>query len=374
MATATNLIDIPFNKLVPWDGNVRKTGIETGLDELAASIAAHGLLNPLLVRKGPKGKYAVIAGQRRYRAIERLTKLGTMDKGSIVPCHLRGDGQDDAELSLAENVVRVAMHPADQFAAWRGLIDGGASVPAIAARFGVMESTVRKRLALARVSPRIFALYRDGELSLESLQAFTITDDHALQERIWDGLPEWGRDNARAIHDALTEADVPCSDRRVRFVGLDAYEATGGTVRRDLFETEDEGYVQDVALLDSLARQKLGAIAAEVQAEGWQWVESRLSFGWSEQQTFQRGQMAEVALPEAFRPRPISCRPNLTRCAKPMATATTNRPKPTSGFRPLNRGLKTLKPWRVSGLMRSKPAPGRSSTSPMTAWRISSAA
>src|SRR5580704_13803599 len=62
MQTASNLIEIPFNKLILWDGNVRKTGIESGLDELAASIEAHGLINPLLVRKEPKGRYAVIAG------------------------------------------------------------------------------------------------------------------------------------------------------------------------------------------------------------------------------------------------------------------------------------------------------------------------
>ena len=72
MHTASNLIEIPFNKLVFWDGNVRKTGIESGLDELAASIAAHGLINPLLVRKAAKGRYAVIAGQRRFLALRRL--------------------------------------------------------------------------------------------------------------------------------------------------------------------------------------------------------------------------------------------------------------------------------------------------------------
>ena len=46
MTTTANITEIPFNKLVLWKGNVRKTGAETGLDELAASIAAHGLLNP----------------------------------------------------------------------------------------------------------------------------------------------------------------------------------------------------------------------------------------------------------------------------------------------------------------------------------------
>jgi ParB family transcriptional regulator, chromosome partitioning protein len=123
----------------------------------------------LLVRKAAKGKFAIIAGQRRFLALRRLAEAGDIGKTAPVSCHLREDGQDDSELSLAENVVRIAMHPADQFAAWRDLIEKGADVGDIAARFGVAESTVRKRLALARVSPRIFALYRDGSLDLEAL-------------------------------------------------------------------------------------------------------------------------------------------------------------------------------------------------------------
>jgi ParB family transcriptional regulator, chromosome partitioning protein len=298
MQTASNLIDITFNKLVLWDGNVRKTGIESGLDELAASIAAHGLLNPLLVRKAAKGKFAIIAGQRRYLALRRLADAGNIGKTAAVSCHLREDGQDDSELSLAENVVRIAMHPADQFAAWRDLIEKGADVGDIAARFGVAESTVRKRLALARVSPRILALYREGALDLEALQAFTVTDDHELQERVWDGLAEWQRDNPRSIREALTESDVPSHDRRVRFVGLEAYEAAGGAVRRDLFEPEDGGFVQDVALLETLARRKLEAIADEVKEEGWNWTEARLSFGWDEQKAFVCGEPIEATLSE----------------------------------------------------------------------------
>ena len=139
------------------------------------SIAAHGLLNPLTVRPSAKGKYAVVAGQRRLMALQRLAKAGTVPKGAAIACHLAGDAQDPAELSLAENVVRIAMHPADQFEAWRGLIDRGASPGDIAARFGVPDSTVRKRMALARVSPRLFDLYRQGALDLEALQAFTIS-------------------------------------------------------------------------------------------------------------------------------------------------------------------------------------------------------
>ena len=158
---------MPLGKLVPWEGNVRKTGAETGIDELAASIAAHGLINPLTVRPAAKGKFAVIAGQRRLLALKHLAKGGHFAKDAPVSCHLAGEERDAAEISLAENVVRVAMHPADQFEAWQRLTQGGADTAEIAARFGVTEATVRKRLALARVAPSIFALYRAGEIDLD---------------------------------------------------------------------------------------------------------------------------------------------------------------------------------------------------------------
>ena len=95
MQTSSNLFEIPLAKLFVWEGNVRKTGIESGLDELAASIAAHGLINPLLVRKAQKGRYAVIAGQRRLLALKRLAESGTLERNAPVSCALRaGDAED----------------------------------------------------------------------------------------------------------------------------------------------------------------------------------------------------------------------------------------------------------------------------------------
>lgn len=299
MSTTTNGREIPLNKLVLWKGNVRKTGRETGLDELAASIEAHGLLNPLTVATGPKGKFCVVAGGRRLAALQALAKAGKLAKTVKVSCTLTDDEIDATEVSLAENVARVAMHPADQFEAWRTLIEDGAEVEQIAARFGVLASTVRKRLALSRVSPVIFEAYRAEKIGLEALQAFTVTEDHALQESVWSGLSGWQCDDARHIRRRLTETDVPSHDRRVIFVGLDAYEAAGGAVKRDLFDPQGGGFCQDAALLDRLALEKLEAVAQEVSGEGWAWTEARLSFPWDERQTFGQADMiAREATPE----------------------------------------------------------------------------
>lgn len=263
---------IPLNKLVLWDGNVRRTGAGDGIGELAASIAAHGLLQSLVVRKAPRGKYAVVAGGRRLAALQSLAKAKTITTDTPVACRVVDQEVDAGELSLAENVVRLAMHPADQFEAFRKLIDDGARIADVAARFGVSETLILKRLKLGRVSPLILAAYRDGEIGLELVQAFALTDDTEAQERLWNDLPAWNL-HPRTVKQALTEGEVPASDKRVRLVGLDTYKSAGGMIWRDLFDPNDGGYVVNAELLDRLVTEKLEAAAAELRSEGWKWVE-----------------------------------------------------------------------------------------------------
>jgi ParB family chromosome partitioning protein len=145
----TDTITLPLNRLVLWAGNVRKTGVTDGIAELAASIAAHGLLQSLVIRKGKRGKFEIVAGQRRFLALQSLANDGTIAKDFPVPCLMAADDIDAAELSLAENVIRAPMHPADQFEAYRTLIDDGASVADVAARFGISEITISRHVLSA---------------------------------------------------------------------------------------------------------------------------------------------------------------------------------------------------------------------------------
>lgn len=293
----TEIIHVPLNRLAAWKGNVRKTGAAEGIDELAASIAAHGLLQSLIVRKGKKNKYDIVAGQRRHIALLRLVAEGKLDKDHPVPCMVANEAVDASELSLAENVVRVAMHPADQFEAFSNLADKGQDISTIATRFGVSETIVTKRLKLGRLSPVILAAYRNEEISLDQAQAFAISDDHEAQERILSDLGEWHCSPDR-IRRALTEDEVPTSDKRVRFIGIDAYLAAGGTLRQDLFSEEDTGYVQDTALLDRLVSEKLAGLAAEVKTEGWQWVNTVADLDYQMLSPFTRMHPDDVDLPE----------------------------------------------------------------------------
>src|SRR5581483_11849109 len=176
----TEVTTIALNKLVPWTGNVRKTaGADTALAELAASIAAHGLLQPLVAQPEKRGKFAVVAGSRRLEALRRLAAEGVIAEDAGIACSILGHEANATEASLAENAVREQMHPADEFEAFRALIDDGASIADVAARFGYSESTVEKRLKLARVSHVIIEAYRNGAIGLEHVMAFAATDDHA---------------------------------------------------------------------------------------------------------------------------------------------------------------------------------------------------
>lgn len=291
---------IPLSKLVPWPGNVRKTeGAGTALAELAASIAAHGLLQPLVVREQKRGRYAVIAGSRRFAALKSIAEQGGLSADHLVPCSLLPSSVNALEASLAENILREAMHPADQFEAFRDLIDSGASVPDIAARFGIAESTVQKRLRLARVSPVILKAYRAGDIDLECVMAFAVTEDAEAQEKLWREAPDWMRDDARSIRAALTENETPATDKRVRFVTLKAYEKAGGTVRRDLFADGPKGvFILDPALLETLAAKKLEKTAKAIRKEGWKWVNVQSVFSYEDAGKFQRRYPEPVPLTE----------------------------------------------------------------------------
>ncbi|ATN37813.1 hypothetical protein ACO34A_29075 (plasmid) [Rhizobium sp. ACO-34A] len=270
----TNTIIIELNKLDRDPKNVRKTYDPAKLRELAANIDAEGVLQNLVVRAGEKrGRYFVTAGERRRLALLLLVEQGKIAKNHPVECKVR-EAANATEISLSENVFREDMHPVDQYEAFSVMAAEGKAIADIAAHFSATEIIVRRRLALARVSPKLLELHRDGAMTFEQLSAFTVSDDHERQEQIWESLPQWDR-KARLIKSALMTDEVASTDRRVVLVGgLDAYEQAGGAVRRDLFGEQGEGYALDVALLDRLASAKLEDVAAPYREQGWKWVET----------------------------------------------------------------------------------------------------
>lgn len=273
LSASQELLLIPVSQLRPSARNVRKTS-GTSIPELASSIARVGLLQNLTVTAASEGEhYEVVAGTRRLAALKLLAKRRKLAKDHEVPCLLVPDASART-VSLTENVQREAMHPADQFEAFAALIVEGRPIEDIAADFGVTPLVVQRRLKLANVSPRLLADYRADAVTLDQLMALAITDDHDAQEAAFYDAPQWQR-SPQALREHLTAREIDAMrDPLARLVGLKAYEAAGGGVRRDLFSDDTKGaYLLDAGLLESLARDKLAAVADDIRAEGWGWVE-----------------------------------------------------------------------------------------------------
>jgi ParB family chromosome partitioning protein len=261
---------IAVSRLEKSPHNARRTASKAALEEMKASLLAHGLMQNLVVTDAGEGVFRVIAGGRRLEALRALQAEGKLPQDYAVPCQIVSD-EHALEMSLAENTVRLAMHPADQFEAFATLIDQGNTATQVAQRFGVEESLVLKRMKLARVAPPLLAEYRSDGLTLECLMAFTITDDHRRQLKVFKSLQDWQKDDADSIRAALTDKMIEASSKLARFVGIDAYVAAGGSTRRDLFG--DEVYLERPSLLHKLAEQKFSALRKELEAEGWGWIE-----------------------------------------------------------------------------------------------------
>jgi ParB family chromosome partitioning protein len=156
--------DIPFNRLVLSQANVRRIKAGVSIEELAEDIARRTLLQSLTVRpvldeSGVEtGMFEIPAGGRRYRALELLVKQKRLARTTPVPCIVRTEGLAEED-SLAENVQRAPLHPLDQFRAFLALREKGQSEEEIAAAFFVNVQAVKQRLRLASVSPQLLDVY-----------------------------------------------------------------------------------------------------------------------------------------------------------------------------------------------------------------------
>lgn len=291
MATAVQKItlscsrDIPFNKLVLSQSNVRRIKAGVSVEDLAESIARRGLIQSLHVRAVlnaddvETGMFEVPAGGRRYRALELLVKQKRLNKTAPVPCVVSdaASGVLMEEISLAENDERIPPHPLDQYRAFQAMRDKGMSEDSIAAAFLIDVNVVKQRLRLASVSPALLEVFAEDGMEQKQLMAFTVSQDHARQEQVWEQVRDSWQKEPWQIKRMLTETTVRASDRRAVFVGIDAYEAAGGIVLRDLFESDDGGWLQDVGLLDRLVAEKLSSVADEIAAQGWKWVDATVN-------------------------------------------------------------------------------------------------
>ncbi len=211
------------------------------IPELAASIQRRPAANLIVTATADDEPYEVVVGGRRLAALKLLAKKHRISKEwKCLACWwpMAPPARPASPRTCSE-----AMHPADQFEAFAALVAEGRPIEDIAADFSVTPLVVQRRLKLANVSPRLMADYRADAVTLDQLMALAITDDHAAQETAFYDAPTWQRHPSQ-LRDRLTEREIDAYRHPlVRFVGLDAYEAAGGGIRRDLFADDDAGCI-----------------------------------------------------------------------------------------------------------------------------------
>ena len=264
---------IPYNKLRLSPANARKSFTEAGVDALAVSIDAYGLLQPLVVSPATDKKsfFDVHAGGRRWRAIGKLIASGQLPKNTMVDTRVCNDEKAALaeEISLAENLIREAMSPADECRGYRAAMDKGESEEDLARRMGVTVRHVQGRLRLADLAEPIFNALAEGKITLDVAKAYGSTADREIQLTAWGNFADsWQGDQPHTIRRYLAETAIEAGSAVAKLVGEEAYLAAGGRVERDLFAGEGEGQWLDRPIAEELARAKLEQAAAAILETG----------------------------------------------------------------------------------------------------------
>lgn len=154
---------LSIDKIRPNPNNPRRSYDENALAELAASIATHGLIQPIRVRAAEQGGYIIVCGERRYRAVQLL---GQTEIEAIVDA-VPADERAIFDLALSENIQREEMPPLDEAEAYKAAMQtlrGDAA--AVAARFGKSEQYIYYRMKLNELIPDAKKLLRENSITL----------------------------------------------------------------------------------------------------------------------------------------------------------------------------------------------------------------
>lgn len=261
-----DLMHIPLSELKIAKTNVRHGVKKADYKDLMPSIKERGILQPLLVRANGQG-YEIVAGRRRFLAACELDKDGTVIEA--LPCAVMAKGDDAAavEASLIENVAHLPMDDMDQFEAFQRLLKEGRNVDDIANVFGVTELTVKRRLALANLHPKIRQLYRSEDIDAETLRSLTLAKKQ--QQKDWLVLWDDEEQHAPRGHSLkkwlLGGENIPTS---VALFDLSQYQ---GQIITDLFG--EEQFFADPQAFWPLQETAICTKRDEYLAQGWPRVE-----------------------------------------------------------------------------------------------------
>ena len=274
----TEEVSVPLASLIKSPLNVRTVPYSAeSVSELAESIKGVGLLQNLVVHALPGDPYGVAAGGRRLAALNMLAERGILTadwpvRVKIIPQELA------TAASMTENGHRRDMHPAEQIAGFRAMVQEGKTPAQIGDLLGYSPRHVQRMLKLADLAPVILDALAEDRITTEHCQALALENDTARQVQVFEAACQsgWGgKPDVRVIRNLITESEVAVAgNSKFRFVGADAFSPD--ELRTDLFSDDEGGYVDCVAL-DAALLEKLQAVAEHLrEAEGWEWCAGRM--------------------------------------------------------------------------------------------------
>lgn len=258
--------EIPLDSISPNPYQPRQDFDEAGLEELVESIKAHGVVQPLILRRQGEGSYQLVAGERRWRAARRAGL-------SSVPAIIRQmDESEMLEIALIENLQREDLNPVEEARAYRVLIDEfGLTQEQLAERLGKSRPQVANTLRLLHLQPDVLALLGSGQLSVghakvllgsssqqvQSKLARAVAQDgltvRQLEKRVaTDGSARESKKASRPAEQARQERDAAVLDlesRMARLLGTRVNIRQGrrkGRVEIEFFGPEDLNRILEI--------------------------------------------------------------------------------------------------------------------------------
>src|SRR3990167_8422378 len=175
-SASKNSLEIPLEDVVPGHNQPRKLFDSNAIDELAASIHEKGILQPVIVRRLGGGKYELIAGERRFRAAQRL-------KLEKIPAVVKDvEPEETLEIALIENLQRRDLNPIEEALAYQDLLEKYQyTQDELAKRLGRDRSSIANTLRLLRLPEGVRAYVISGKISMGHARAILAIEDRELQ-------------------------------------------------------------------------------------------------------------------------------------------------------------------------------------------------
>ncbi|KXK01543.1 MAG: chromosome segregation DNA-binding protein [Acidobacteria bacterium OLB17] len=255
--------ELDIDLIVPNPEQPRVNFTENELEELAASIRANGIVQPIVVRPAGEGRFQIVAGERRWRAAQ---KAGLRK----VPAAVKEVSDEKLlEIALIENIQRQQLNPIEEANAFRKLIDSiGLTQEEVAERVGKERTLITTTMRLLKLPVDVQKHLIDGKLSLSHGRALLMSDDASVQRAVADAIVEQGlsvREAERRVKAAKrtpSEKAVPqarvvdpnvkvAETRMMRHLStnvkiLPAKKGTGGKIEIEYYGLDDLNRIYDL--------------------------------------------------------------------------------------------------------------------------------